>query len=448
MVTHGCRYNQFESAEISQRLMEDGFEVVPESHEADLYVINTCTVTERSDYKSRQSIKKAYSRNKDAAIVATGCYSQMNPKEIVERTEADLVVGNREKYSISYYLEKAGLLKDGRLQRGKGPAGVFVDGLSSEARFTAIPVDRIPGRTTAYLKVQTGCGHSCSFCIVTLARGDSLSDDPLNVVQRLKDLVERGFKEIVLTGIHLGSYGKDLARKTSLCRLLELLAGVEGDFRIRLSSLGPMDIEDGLIDLMRGSKKIRPSLHLPLQSGDDYILASMRRNYTASQYQRVFEKIVSRVEDVGIGADVMTGFPGETVERFQCTVRMIETLPFAYLHVFHYSERPGTDAVNLPDKVPVQAGKERAEELKAIGLQKTVEFRKRFIGSAREVLVEEKRDRETGLRQGHTDNYIPVFLEQGEGTRNKFEKVLLTRMEGAKVFGRITATGQGQKAKG
>jgi threonylcarbamoyladenosine tRNA methylthiotransferase MtaB len=438
VVTHGCRYNQFESAEISQHLRDEGFEVVPESQEADLYVINTCTVTGRSDYKSRQSIRKASSRNKDAAIVVTGCYSQMNPEEIVEKTEADLVVGNVEKYDLGRYLEKAGLWKDGRLQRRKMPAGIFVDGLSQNARFKSLPVDNIPGRTTAYLKVQTGCSHACSFCIVTLARGDSISDDPLNVIHRFKEIVESGSREIILTGIHLGSYGKDLTPKTSLFRLLEQLAGLDGDFRIRLSSLGPMDIQDALIALMRDSKKICPSLHLPLQSGADHILASMKRNYTSAQYRRVFEKILSQVEDVGIGADVMVGFPGETKEMFQETARMIQGLPFAYLHVFHYSERPGTEAVRLPHKVPPQVGKERAEELKAIGLQKSLKFRKRFIGSNRDVLVEKKRDRKTGLLKGNTDNFIPVFLERGEETKDRLKKVRLTRMEGVQVFGRIS----------
>jgi len=438
VVTHGCRYNQFESAEICQQLQNEGFEMVPASQKADLYVVNTCTVTEKSDSKSRQSIRKVSSRNRDAAIVVTGCYSQINPDEVLERTHADLVIGNREKSSIVRHLKKAGLWSEGSLQKKSGPARAYVKNPSRTTPFPAPLVRKIPGRTKAILKVQTGCNAHCSFCVVTIARGNSISEDPERVLENFKILVRNGFKEITLTGIHLGSFGRDLSPGMTLCGLLERLVRLEGDFRIRLSSLGPMEIDESLIHLMRESEKICPSLHLPLQSGADAILRSMRRNYTSRQYREVMQNILSHVADVGIGGDVMTGFPGETEDRFRQTVAFIESLPFAYLHVFSFSERPGTVAPSLPDKVAKNVRRRRSEALKALGLRKSREFRERSLGSEREVLVEEQRDRETGSLKGHTDNYIPVLMEGGDDRKNRLARVRLTRIEGLKVFGEFT----------
>ncbi len=439
VVTHGCRYNQFESAEIGQHLQDEGFEVISDSRKADLYVINTCTVTGKSDYKSRQSIRKASAINKDATIVVTGCYSQMYPEEIADKTEVDLIIGNREKYSLTEYLKRTGLIKEGQLRKKNGPARIFVSDISKEREFLSLPVSQIPGRTKAFLKVQSGCDQTCSFCVVTLARGDSVSEKPENVVGQFETLIHSGFREITLTGIHLGSYGKDLRPETSLSGLLERLLGVEGDFRIRLSSLGPMEVDERLIDLIRENPKICRSFHLPLQSGDGTILRLMRRNYTPLEYRKVFRKVTSEIEDIGIGADVMAGFPGETAERFQKTLELVEELPFAYLHVFHYSERPGTDAVNLPDKIPTAVSQERAKQLKELGLKKTEDFRKRFLGTSRVILVEGKRDRATGLLKGHTDNYIPVLAEGNSEMMNRLAVVRLTRMEGLRVFGEFMA---------
>lgn len=439
VVTHGCRYNQFESAEISQHLQEEGFEVVAESQKADLYIINTCTVTGRSDHKSRQSIRKLSALNREAAIVVTGCYSQMSPEEIGERTDVDLVIGNREKYVLADYLRKSGLWEGNLIRKRGGPARIYVDELKRDRTFHSRPVTQIPGRTKAYLKIQSGCDQTCSFCIVTLARGDSSSDLPENVIRQFKGLLEIGFREIALTGIHLGSYGRDLTPPTSLATLLERLVHLEGAFRIRLSSVGPAEMDQDLIRLMKEHPKICPSLHLPLQSGDDEILSRMRRNYTSSEYKRVFNSVCSQIPGVGIGADVMAGFPGESEESFQKTLRLVEELPFAYLHVFQYSERPGTDAAGFSPKVPASIGKERAETLKALALKKMEIFRKGHLGTEREILVEKARERGTGLLKGHTDNFIPVLMEGEDERKYKIEKVLLTRMEGTEVHGRFSS---------
>ena len=439
VVTHGCRYNQFESAEITQHLQEEGFEVVEGSQKADLYVINTCTVTGRSDHKSRQSIRKLSALNREAAIVVTGCYSQMSPEEIVEREDVDLVIGNREKYVLADYLRKSGLWKGNRIQKSGGVARIYVDELKRDRRFHSRPVAQIPGRTKAYLKIQSGCDQTCSFCIVTLARGDSASDRPENVIRQFQDLLDKGFKEIALTGIHLGSYGRDLTPSSSLAALLEQIVQLEGAFRIRLSSVGPAEMDENLIRLMKEHPKICPSLHLPLQSGDDEILRRMRRNYTSSEYKEIFNSVCSQVPGVGIGADVMTGFPGESEDAFQKTLRMVEELSFAYLHVFQYSERPGTDAARLSPKVPASVGRERAETLKALAAKKMEAFRKGHLGTEREVLVEKARERGTGLLKGHTDNFIPVLMEGEDERKYKIEKVLLTRMEGIEVHGRFSS---------
>lgn len=437
VVTHGCRYNHFESAEITRHLEDNGFNVVPESQQADLYVINTCTVTGKSDSKSRNSIRKMSVKNKDAAIVVTGCYSQMNPREITEQTSADLVIGNMEKHSVADYMKKAGMLHGGRVRKNHGPDRIYSDGLAGKPEFKSLDVNQIPGRTKAYLKIQSGCAQTCSFCVVTLARGDSVSEKPQNVKKRFEKLVQAGYREITLTGIHLGSYGLDLNPETCLSDLLEDLLTIEGRFRIRLSSLGPAEINGRLVDLMRRNPKICNYLHLSMQSGDDSILKAMRRNYDSGKYRKIFQEIFSKVGDIGIGADVMAGFPGEDEENFKKTISMIEELPFAYLHVFNYSERPGTDAVKLSGKVSKKVREDRAKKLKETGLKKSLEFREKFMGTTREVLVEGKRDKGSGLLKGHTDNYIPVLMEGGDGAMNCLKQVRLHRMEGLTVFGEI-----------
>jgi threonylcarbamoyladenosine tRNA methylthiotransferase MtaB len=428
--TIGCRFNQFETAEMEDIFMEKDFEIVPFSDSANIYVINTCTVTNRSDYRCRQTIRRAIQTNKDAFVVVTGCYSQINPEEISSIKGVDMILGNTEKLNIVNYLEEFNAFKNSRREIKKlDNTKIVVGDMNSSKEFKSRKISSFSGRTSAYLKIQTGCDQTCSFCIVTIARGPSISEKPEIILNQAKELSDSGFKEIVLTGVNLGSYGDNLKPKTELSELVEMLTDVKGIERIRLSSINPWEVSDGLISLMKKSEKLCRHLHIPLQSGDDEILKKMRRNYNSSFYRELIAKLKNEVPDIGIGADVIVGFPAEDEEKFKNTYRLIEELPLSYLHVFTYSQREGTDAFGYEGQIPESEKKRRSSAIKSLGEKKSNNFRNNFIGKFRSVLIENTKDRETGLLKGYTDNYIPVMLkacsEQGESGEDELMNQLV-----------------------
>ena len=434
--TIGCRFNQFETAEMEDLFMEKDFEIVPFSDNANIYIINTCTVTNRSDYRCRQTIRRAIQTNKDAFIVVTGCYSQINPEEIGSIKGVDMILGNMEKLNIVNYLEEFNAFRNGKKEIKKlDNTKIVVGDMNSSREFKSRKISNFSGRTSAYLKIQTGCDQTCSFCIVTIARGPSISEKPEVILNQAQELSDSGFKEIVLTGVNLGSYGDNLKPKTGLSDLVEMLTDVKSIERIRLSSINPREVSDRLISLMKKSKKVCRHLHIPLQSGDNEILKSMRRDYSSGFYKDLIMKLKSNIPDIGIGADVIVGFPGEDEEKFKNTYRLIEELPLSYLHVFTYSQREGTDAFGYEGQITESVKKERGSLVKKLGEHKSNIFKEGFIGKICNVLIENTRDRETGLLKGYTDNYIPIMLKGGNGLMNKIVSVRTTNTSGDAVIG-------------
>lgn len=438
ITTLGCRNNQYESAEIQASFEKEGFQPVTFDKKADICVINTCSVTEKSNYKCRQLIRKAVDSNPESAIVVVGCYSQLDSQAIKSLPGVDLILGNEEKLDTLKFLKKLKLLQNIPLYKEKQfTPRVIVGKPEMGSLFRSVDVNHFSGKTKAYLKVQTGCNYKCSFCVITLARGKSRSDSPTEVVEKFKRLLGNGFKEIALTGIHLGSYGKGLSPSISLNELLRLLIKVKGDFRIRLGSLGPSDINDELIELISDSPKICNHLHISLQSGSNKILRLMKRNYRMEYFSDLINKITSRIPEIGLGADVIAGFPGETDKDFEQTLSFIKKNPFSYLHVFNFSRRKNTDAYDLPDQISPQIRKNRVSILKELSIQKSINFKEKLLEKKIDVLVEHKRDQNTKMLKGYTGNYLSVHFSGSDRSINKILPVHISHIENDILYGAV-----------
>jgi len=428
IATLGCKVNQYESAGIGEALARSGHALVPFSETADCYIINTCTVTARTNYQSRQIIRQAIRKNPEALIVVTGCYAQTAPDEIAEIPGVSLIAGHGEKDRIPDLL--GSLEKNGREIR--------VGDISPVRPFASLPVSRFQDHTRAFLKIQDGCNAWCRYCIIPSARGRSRSLSQDGVLEQLNLLGRAGYREAVLTGIHLGAYGQDLSPETSLVDLLKRIERERPLERLRLSSIEPTEISDDLISLLRKSSLICPHLHIPLQSGDDAILSGMGRQYSAAFYKALLVDLEGAIPDLAIGIDVIAGFPGEDRASFENTLELIESLPVAYLHVFPYSPRPGTPAADMPDQVPPDEKKRRAEILRDLGARKRETFARRFQGRTLQVLVEERIDRISGLRKGFSGNYLPVHLINSRASQvNSLITVRLEGFEGTRILGRV-----------
>jgi len=413
--------NAHETAYMEERFKEAGYQIVPFNEEADVYVVNTCTVTSTADAKSRKAIRKAKQRNPRALVVATGCYGEVYPEEVERVEEADFITGNAEKFTMVELVEK-------RL-RGEVPR-VFVKGVWRDGRFYPLTLRHYEGKSRAFLKVQQGCELFCTYCVIPKARGKMLSLEPQEALRQVKELVEAGYKEIVLTGTHLGAYGKEF-EGWSLARLVEEIVKLPELYRVRISSVEPLEFTPELIEVITSSEKVAPHFHVPLQSGSKTVLERMGRRYSPEDYRRVVEEILKRRPEACIGTDVMVGFPGETEEEFEETLKLVESIPFGYLHVFPYSRRRGTVAARLKDPVPPEVKKKRAEVLREVGKRKSLDYRRRFLGKELPavVLSETEGGRSTAL----TDNYIRVILdgkvEPGETVKVKLTQVREKREE-------------------
>lgn len=424
--TLGCKLNQVESQELCGLLEARGYRTVGFDEPAQVYVINTCTVTAKADYSDRQMIRRAIARNPDALIVATGCYAQTDPQAIARIPGVDLIVGHQEKYGLAELLES--------LEKRAEPL-IRVGEIRSARSVPVAPPSRRLGRSRAFVKIQDGCQHRCAFCIVPYARGPSRSQAPEVVLEQVGQAVQSGSREVVLTGVDMGHYGWDLAPRTTLAALLLRVAEVPGLGRLRLSSILPAYFTPELIDVVTGSSLIAPHLHIPLQSGSDRLLRSMRRPYNTKLYRSLVERLSSAIPDLGLGADVIVGFPGEGEGDFEETLGFIEALPFSYLHVFSYSDRKGTEAVRLQDHLPPQVIAGRSRALRALGREKNLLFRRMFLGRTVEVLLLESRDRITGLLAGLTGNYVEVLLDGPDDWMGRFVEVTITRVEPEQTLG-------------
>ncbi len=401
IITLGCKVNQFDSEMIADNLTQNGYKYVNTEEKPDIFIINTCTVTHRADFQSRQMIRRAYRSNPDALIIVAGCYSQVQPDSLEKMKEIDYILGNKEKEEIRELLP---LMENGRLHR------VHVDQIQNYNQKLDITLPSFYSHTRAFLKIQDGCNNRCSYCIVPYARGPSRSLSLENVLKNMKILNERWYLEVILTGINIGSYGIDLDKNINLNKLLEMFEDSPTPKRIRLSSIEPFDLSDEIISIIARSEKICHHIHLPVQSGDDDILKMMNRNYNRSFISEFISEIYSKIPDISIGADLIVGFPGETEEMFRNTYELVEQLPFSYLHVFPFSKRKGTCAENLKLEVDPKEIKRRTEVLRNLGKKKRLEFYKRFMGRNLHVLGLESKGKEIGVQKGLSRNYIPVFL--------------------------------------
>jgi threonylcarbamoyladenosine tRNA methylthiotransferase MtaB len=382
IVTLGCKTNQAESLSIEKALINSGHEIVEPSGTPDLYIINTCTVTSKADYRSRQLLNRALRKN--SKIIVTGCYSELNPDTIKELDDSIVVVKNRDKSTIFNLIDSTGLDESKTLS--------------------------LYPRHRPIIKVQDGCNYSCSYCAIPKARGISTSVLLEDIINEIVSYESTGYGEVVLTGIHLGTYGLDMPRKKNLSLLLREILKATSSIRVRLSSLEVREITEELLDLI-SDKRICSHLHIPLQSGDDTILKLMNRHYTAADYRKGVENIAERFPDLAIGTDVIVGFPGEGEKEFTTTNNFIESLPFSYLHIFPYSVRPGTKALSLPHRVPDSIKKDRVAILRETGTSKHDLYIRNNLGRVLKTVIEHECNE--GFI-GTTDNYIKVLIKDME----------------------------------
>jgi threonylcarbamoyladenosine tRNA methylthiotransferase MtaB len=431
--TLGCRLNQVDTQEIQAALEARGFRTVPLEAPADVVLVNTCTVTSRADFSDRQMIHRAVRGSPGARIVVTGCWAQTDPDAVARVRGVALVVGNADKRRLPELLEEL-------LARPEGldptPRRCVSD-IGTEHALAAAPLARINGRSRAFVKIQDGCQHRCAFCIVPFARGASRSREPKAVLDQVRLLVETGYPEVVLTGVDMGHYGHDLYPRASLAALLREMIEVPGLRWVRLSSVLPAYFTPELIDLITGSPVIAPHLHIPLQSGSDRVLRRMRRPYTAGMYGRLVERLASAIPALGLGTDVIVGFPGETDADVAQTRALVEALPFTYLHVFAYSDRRGTEAARLCAHVGARVVAARSRELRGLGQAKSLAFRRGLVGTTQEVLVLETRDRESGHLVGLSGNYVEVVFDGPAGLMRRLVKVRVTGVDGARSRGEL-----------
>lgn len=407
----GCKVNAYETEAMQHLLEEAGYEIVPFTQKADVYVINTCSVTNMADRKSRQMLHKAKKNNPDSIVVAAGCYVQTSEKEVLNDLSVDIVIGNDRKHDLVRLLEEYSL----------DSVNDTVDDINDGKHdFEELFIDQTKEHTRAFIKVQDGCNQFCSYCIIPYARGRVRSRRFENVIAEVERLAANGFKEVVLTGIHLSSYGVDFEEATGLLELIQAVNAVKGIERIRLGSLEPKIVTEHFASELSKLDKICPHFHLSLQSGCDATLKRMNRKYTTKEYERGCELLRKYFVHPAITTDVIVGFPGETEEEFEQTKAYLEHIHFYEMHIFKYSKRKGTRAAVMPDQIDEQIKAARSEKLIALGHDMSKEFRKFYIGKNEEVLFEEKAvigDKEYFV--GYTKEYVKVAKKTDENIENQ-----------------------------
>ena len=427
VITMGCKVNQCESAALEHLLEASGLVRGTSESQPDLVVINTCTVTGKAAMQSRQAIRQAGRKYPHAQIVVTGCYAQTAPEEIARIEDVDCIVGHADKLKIPEII-----------RRPPPPAtggSLMHQDIMLVRNFDALPSVVSEYRTRAFLKIQDGCNTFCTYCIVPHARGRSRSMPPADVLGHLNSLAEKSYREVVLTGIHLGAYGKDLEPQSSLKKLLEMTASQSAPNRVRLSSIEPTEVDPEIVSMMAGTGScLCPHFHIPLQSGDDGILKRMGRPYDRRQFSGTIREIHSRLPYAAIGVDVLVGFPGESDGAFGRTMDLIEELPISYLHVFPFSPRKGTPAAGFGGRIPERIIKERCKRLRRLGDEKRRHFYCANIGREIDLLIENADNQGAA---GLSENYIPVSIPAVEQSENMIIKVRID-----KVTADLTVTGK------
>lgn len=429
--TLGCKVNFYDTEAIWQLFKNEGYEQVDFEQTADVYLINTCHVTNTGDKKSRQMIRRAVRRNPDAIVAVTGCYAQTSPAEILDIPGVDLVIGNQDRDKIMTFVHE--------IEQSRQPINAVRNIMKTRA-FEEMDVPDFAERTRAFLKIQDGCNNFCTFCIIPWSRGLSRSRDPKSIIQQAKQLVNAGYKEIVLTGIHTGGYGDDL-ENYRLSDLLWDLDKVEGLERIRISSIEASQIDDKMLEVLNKSSKMCRHLHIPLQAGDDTVLKRMRRKYTTEEFLHKMKLIRQAMPDLAITTDVIVGFPGETDEMFQNGYELMKEIGFSEMHVFPYSKRTGTPAARMEDQVDEEVKNERVHQLIDLSEQLQLAYAEQFVGQVVDVIPEReyKGSPNGGKMQGYSGNYLQLVFDggpelEGQLCRVKVTKAGVNECEGELVY--------------
>lgn len=443
--TLGCKLNFAETSTIGEQFLQRGFDIIDYNDKADIYVINTCTVTESAEKECRQIVRRALKNNPNAYIVVTGCYAQLRPDDIAKIEGVDAVLGSGEKFNLFNYIDK--------FQKGEHSC-IHVSELENLNSFHSSFSTDADERTRAFFKIQDGCDYKCTYCTIPLARGKSRSANPEEVIQEFKKLLKSGYKEIILTGVNVGDYesslipalspnrnlslnhnlnplekdqDKEQEKKINLYLLLKMMLEIKGDYRIRISSIEPNLLSDDILNLTAENEKMCNHFHIPLQSGSNKVLKLMQRRYKTEDYKELIHKAAEKIENVGIGVDVIVGFPGETEDDFLETYNFLKELPISYLHVFTYSERPDTKAIDMPGQVDVIERKRRNNMLRILSEKKRNEFYRKMIDKELTVLFEN--ENVNGFMKGFSSNYMRVKYPFIENLKNQFAKIKIKELD-------------------
>ncbi|MCP4292163.1 MAG: tRNA (N(6)-L-threonylcarbamoyladenosine(37)-C(2))-methylthiotransferase MtaB [bacterium] len=425
--TLGCRLNQYDTEGL-KTAMNSRFlmEVVPWKEKAHVYVLNSCTVTHKADQECRRLARQAKRRHPESKVVVAGCYAQTQPEALSNISEIDAVIGNANKDDVEQWLPQV---------LGQDHPLLAVDDFQVHPVFDSPVIDSFTGRSRAFVKIQDGCNLRCTYCLIWQARGPGRSRTQEDIFLQLQALVDNGYSETILAGIHLGGYGRDLSPRLPLVDLLRNILQRFPQLRIRLSSIHPNEVSEELLDLYRQHENMRPHLHISLQSGSSTVLKRMKRPYGSDRAWEALKQVSAANPEFGIGADIIVGFPGETDEEFEETRRMVEDLPFSYLHVFRFSPRPGTPAAEMKPQISPQVITHRSEVLRQLAARKKEEFEKKFIGSVREVVIEADGGRD-GFKNATTDNYLSVLVE-GDFPAGTLAQVEITCVSEGSLIGKI-----------
>ncbi len=416
-ITLGCKVNQYETNAMTQQFIEKGYKIVEHTEKADIYIVNTCTVTNMSDRKSRQMLRRVKELNKEAIIVACGCYAQVAKEELEKIEEINLVLGNNEKKDIVEYVET--YIKSKNTEKQTIPK-VQTEDVMNQKEFVEFGNITFTEKTRAVIKIQDGCDRFCSYCIIPYARGRVRSRKPEHILSEIQKIAKEGIKEVVITGIHIASYGKDFKQEYRLIDLLEEMNEIEGIERIRLGSIEPLLITEEFVYRLEKLSKVCHQFHLSLQSGCDETLKRMNRRYTTEEFKDITKLLRKTFEDAILTTDIIVGFPGESEEEFEKTYTFLKEIKFYKMHVFKYSPRKGTKAAVMPNQIDGNKKEERSKRLIELSNKNEKAYNQQYIGKEVEVLFEEEKD---GVWQGHTKNYILAHYKTEENMENKMIKL-------------------------
>jgi len=418
--TLGCRVNVYESEAMMEKFIREGYEVVDFSEVADVYVINTCSVTNMGDKKSRQMISRGRRQNPDAVIAAVGCYSQIAPNEVSSIEGIDVVLGSRNKGEVVYWVNKA---------KDEGKMQVQVSEVLRNKEFEDLRIEEYQDKTRAFLKIQDGCNRFCAYCLIPYTRGAVCSKDPRKVIEEVKVLAENGFKEIILSGIHIASYGVELDQKITLIDIIEKIETIDGIERVRIGSIDPTFFTEEVVERITKFKKLCPHFHLSLQSASNGTLKRMNRRYNIEEYESIVNILRGKIKDVSLTTDIIVGFPGETEEEFNETYETLNKIKLSKMHIFKYSPRKGTRAADMENQIDGNVKEERSKKLIKLDLRNEKEFIEKYIETEIPVLFEQKVKNEQDLYEGYTHNYIKVIVCSKE--KNLIGKIIKVKINDA-----------------